>query len=219
MTYRKCLSVLMVTSALGTACGSTATSQPDSQVSWVDGRADIQQPDSHASEDSTQTDAHQVYQDAYVDNRPPCPPVNHGAPKGFTSSSIPGVITGGGTAVIPADQMDNTGGDVTATGLKVAGRCDLSRAPIIDFSWSPAVKAGTEQRLIVTAYYQGIETGTYTVGPALSPSAGSLTGVQTMDYAALSLRWIVATKQTTGRWELSKIEMSPIHVCPQDWCI
>jgi hypothetical protein len=176
---------------------------------------DIDLPDSHVPVDDVSS-PDSTKQDAYQDNRPPCPPVNQGAPTGFTSA--PKLITGGGAAVIPVDQMDSTYGDLTATKLKVGGRCDLSRAPIIDFFWTPAVKAGTEQRLIVTAYYKGIENGTYTVGPALSASANTLT-VQTMAYAAITLNWTVATKQTTGRWELGKIEKSPIHVCPQDWCI
>jgi hypothetical protein len=88
-----------------------------------------------------------------------------------------------------------------ATNLQAAPECDTGNTPVVHLSWTPARDRGTAQKVAVTAFANGFETGQFEVSPRLSPRATKYDWTEVT--ANGSYQWRVLTRH--GSWIGSKI--------------
>lgn len=133
---------------------------------------------------------------------------------GFTESDAS--VTGGGDAVVASDAIVEDGDVAHATQLLFTQECDLTREPIMHFSWAPSGQAA-EQRVLVTAYADGFAHGLFSASPSLDGTAATVTA-QRLDWVGLLLQWQVVERREDGTWISSGLTEADVVVCPQDLC-
>jgi hypothetical protein len=107
------------------------------------------------------------------------------------------------------------GGPGAATALVAEPDCDpLVGEGIARLSWQPAANAGQEQRIIITIYRDGFETGNFDFSARLSPSDTSI--VWDRVHGQAIHHWRVITLQSEG-WVPSDTASFEGPPCVADW--
>lgn len=107
------------------------------------------------------------------------------------------------------------GGPGAASGLAANPRCEQSgsRVGVADLTWVPASTPGAEQRIALTIFPEGFDTGNFQVSPPLPPTATSYTWQGTNPGGAH--RWRVLTRHG-GTWTPSEIQIFTGATCVAD---
>lgn len=139
----------------------------------------------------------------------------------LSSPEGPGLVspTPGLSSPAPARTLEGVigppGGSGAATQLTAKPRCEEtgSRTGVADLSWVPAATAGSEQRVALTIFPEGFDTGNFDVSPPLSARATSYTWPKTNPGGAH--RWRVLTKHGST-WTPSQTSMFIGATCVAD---
>lgn len=107
------------------------------------------------------------------------------------------------------------GGAGAATQLTAKARCEEtgSRTGVADLNWVSAATAGNEQRVALTIFPEGFDTGNFEVSPALSAQTTSYTWPKTSPGGVH--RWRVLTKHGST-WTPSETSMFTGATCVAD---
>jgi hypothetical protein len=107
------------------------------------------------------------------------------------------------------------GGPGAATQLMAKARCEEagSRTGVADLSWLPAANSGSEERVALTIFPEGFDTGNFQVSPPLAAGAASYTWPKTNPGGVH--RWRVLTKHGST-WTPSEISMFSGATCVAD---
>ena len=141
---------------------------------------------------------------------------------GLSPAVWPGPTGQDRAAAAPASQESLTlspilapGGAGSATGLTAQGRCserDVGDS-VVDFRWTPAAQSGSEQRLVVSFFSDGLAEATQNlqyISPALPPDQSTLS-VETLS-RGLNHTWWIVTRQGGG-WAPSAPGTAPVQIC------
>jgi len=119
-----------------------------------------------------------------------------------TSSSPLPIVTPSPSPPVVREAVTKPGGPAAATELRAEAECGLGDEPVVHLSWVPAQDAGKVQRIAVTAFSNGFETGNYKTSPRLAVDISSYEWQRTD--ASVAYRWRVLTLHADV-WRPSRI--------------
>ena len=109
----------------------------------------------------------------------------------------------------------SAGGPGAASALTAASRCSETRLrqPLADLTWVPARASGSEQRVLVSVFSDGLEQRRFLVSAALPPTQSTLTWERVT--AGIVQYWWVLTRQPDG-WAPSEAATFDGQICIAD---
>lgn len=127
-----------------------------------------------------------------------------------TVSEVPTSQTLPDGRLLPPDESGRAASD-----LKADGRCreDNPRRGVVDLRWAAATVAGVEQRVQLTIFPEGFETGRYFLSESLPPDATALVWDQPQGQAIH--QWRVLTRSDDG-WVPSETARFTGPMCISD---